>query len=522
MSHYDVHSLYGYSEGQPTHDACEEVTGKRCITVSRSTYPGVQRYIGHWHGDNTSKWSHVKQSLIATIEFSIYGFSYTGPDTCGFFEDSTEELCQRWMQLGAFFVYSRNHNGITFRRQDPAAWGSKFANMSKNILMERYRMLPYLYTLLYRAHVHGDSVVRSLLSNYPEDKTAWDIDEQMMWGNGLLIAPVLTEATTTVNVYFPEQRWYDYYSGAEQGTRGDWEEVNAPLDFIPLYLRGGEIVSVQKPAQTTMDARMNDLGLIVSLDDDMEATGELYWDEGNSIEPIKNGKFTLVKFFYQKGHLRSEVIVSDITQETHENSGQTVDLVFSHFEINGLSGFISKIVINGKELDDNGWQQNRNGRLQILDSGPLPIGEQFDIFIELDFENSRCNCMPGGGTAEECNAKGCIWSESRNPGVPWCYYSHQSNKINYGYRAPDAFKTETEMSGNEFDVDLTNANQDGSYSDPIENAKFQIRRINSNQARVKLTDSSSSRYEISQESLNYPNQAGSQSDNTFDIITGNA
>ena len=161
-------------------------------------------------------------------------------------------------------------------------------------------MLPFLYTLLYRAHAHGNSVVRSLLANYPEDKITWEIDEQMMWGNGLLIAPVLTEATTKVNVYFPDQRWYDYYTGTEQGIRGSWEEVNAPLDYIPLYLRGGEILPIQKPAQTTMDSRMNDLGLIVSLDDDMTAEGELYWDEGNSIEPIKNGKFTLVKFFYEK------------------------------------------------------------------------------------------------------------------------------------------------------------------------------------------------------------------------------
>ena len=92
-----------------------------------------------------------------------------------------------------------------------------------------------------------------------------------------------------------------------------------------------------------MDSRMNDLGLIVSLDDVMSAKGELYWDTGNSINPIENGKFSLIKFYYEHGHLRSEVVVADVTKETHENTGESVALGFSHFEINGLSGFISKI-----------------------------------------------------------------------------------------------------------------------------------------------------------------------------------
>jgi maltase-glucoamylase len=82
-------------------------------------------------GDNTSKWEHVKQSMIGAVEFSLFGFTYTGPDTCGFFEEATEELCMRWTQLGAFFVYSRNHNGLANRRQDPASWGPKFAGAAR-------------------------------------------------------------------------------------------------------------------------------------------------------------------------------------------------------------------------------------------------------------------------------------------------------------------------------------------------------------------------------------------------------
>jgi len=88
---------------------------------------------------------------------------------------------------------SRNHNGNYNIQQDPAVWGEEFAAMTRNILQHRYRLLPYLYTLMYRASVFGDTVIRPLFANWPEDKTTHTIDEQMMWADGLLVSPVLTQ-----------------------------------------------------------------------------------------------------------------------------------------------------------------------------------------------------------------------------------------------------------------------------------------------------------------------------------------
>ena len=122
-------------------------------------------------------------------------------------------------------------------------------------------MLPYLYTLLYRANQHGDTVVRSLFMNFQEDRTTWSIDDQMMWGKGLLISPALHQGQTTVTAYFPgvdSTRWYNYYDGAElvAGHR----TLASPLNLINLHLRGGEIIPVQKPDMTTIDSRTNGLG----------------------------------------------------------------------------------------------------------------------------------------------------------------------------------------------------------------------------------------------------------------------
>ena len=75
--------------------------------------------------------------------------------------------------------------------------------------------------------------------------------------------------------------------------------LSANLYFINLHLKGGIIIPTQEPNVTTMDSRINPLGLIVSLDENSEATGELYWDEGDSLKPLETGMYSLVEFEFK-------------------------------------------------------------------------------------------------------------------------------------------------------------------------------------------------------------------------------
>ena len=106
--------------------------------------------------------------------------------------------------------------------------------------MDRYRMLPYLYTLLYRANQFGDTVTRGLFMNFPADSKTWDNDSQMMWGDGLLITPVITPDSSSVTGYFPNARWFDYYSGDEMPVGSN--SMMAPYDHINLHTKGGVII----------------------------------------------------------------------------------------------------------------------------------------------------------------------------------------------------------------------------------------------------------------------------------------
>ncbi|XP_056297994.1 sucrase-isomaltase, intestinal [Pseudoliparis swirei] len=312
VSHYDVHNLYGWSQTEPTYKALQEVTKKRGIVVTRSTYPSSGKWAGHWLGDNFASWDQLSKSIIGMMEFSLFGIPYTGADICGFFNAAEYEMCLRWMQLGAFYPFSRNHNGKGNKRQDPVAWNSTFSEASRDVLNIRYSLLPYLYTLMYEAHAQGNTVVRPLLHEFVNDKTTWDIYKQFLWGPALLITPALEQGARSVNGYVPNARWYDFHTAKEVEVRGKMLNMPTPLDHINLHIRGGYIVPWQKPENTTHYSRKNPLGLIVALSDSGTAEGSFFWDDGEGINTVKEERYLLTSFTAESNNLSSQVIHSSL------------------------------------------------------------------------------------------------------------------------------------------------------------------------------------------------------------------
>ncbi|XP_056906491.1 sucrase-isomaltase, intestinal isoform X3 [Takifugu flavidus] len=312
VRHYDVHSLYGWSQTQPTYDAMLNVTGKRGIVVTRSTFPSSGKWAGHWLGDNTAGWDQLYKSIIGMMEFSLFGISYTGADICGFFNDAEYEMCLRWMHLGAFYPYSRNHNGKGFRRQDPVAWDAQFANYSRDVLNIRYSLLPYLYTLMFEAHTKGSTVIRPMLHEFVQDTNTWNIHKQFLWGPAMLITPALDKGVVNVEGYIPDARWYDFHTTREIGVRRQNLIMPTPLHHINLHVRGGYILPWQKPENTTHFSRKNPLGLIVALSDNGTAQGSLFWDDGEGVDNVERGRYLLTSFTAESNMLSSQVLVNGL------------------------------------------------------------------------------------------------------------------------------------------------------------------------------------------------------------------
>ena len=130
---------------------------------------------------------------------NLFGIPLVGADICGITGDTTVELCARWSALGAFYPFSRNHNSDNSIEQDPVALGPIVTAAAKTALEWKYSLLPYLYTLFFKAHTVGDTVVRPLFFEFPRDSKSYETSEtQFMWGPVLMIVPTLEENATTV------------------------------------------------------------------------------------------------------------------------------------------------------------------------------------------------------------------------------------------------------------------------------------------------------------------------------------
>ncbi|XP_071528131.1 lysosomal alpha-glucosidase-like [Panulirus ornatus] len=299
--HYNLHNLYGFTETIATNVALQIIRGKRPFVISRSTFPGQGYYGGHWTGDVWSDWFNLWQSIAGVLNFNMFGIPMVGADICGFNGNTTADLCLRWMQLGSFYPFSRNHNTDDAFDQDPVALGEDVVVASRNALTQRYMLLPYLYSLFFNAHLTGEPVARPLFFQFFKDPKTYAIDTQFMWGPALMIIPALHENVISVKAYIPHGYWYDWYHGYLVEGEGDYMNLEAPKDRIPLLVRGGYIIPTQMPANTTTSSRKNGLGLLVAPGVFGRASGEFYWDDGDSLDTVPSKAYTRMQFIAGPG-----------------------------------------------------------------------------------------------------------------------------------------------------------------------------------------------------------------------------
>nr|XP_034988351.1 sucrase-isomaltase, intestinal [Zootoca vivipara]XP_034988352.1 sucrase-isomaltase, intestinal [Zootoca vivipara] len=487
VRHYDVHNLYGWSQTKPTYDALQSVTGERGIVIPRSTYPSSGKWAGHWLGDNFSRWDQLLKSIIGMMEFSLFGISYTGADICGFNEHSNYQMCARWMQLGAFYPFARNHNGIGYMRQDPVSFDQAFEDMSRNVLNTRYTLLPYLYTLLYEAHDHGSTVVRPLLHEFTDDRTTWDIDRQFLWGPALLISPVLDENQTTVNAYFPDARWYDYYTSKDVGVRGNFSVLQADLEHINLHLRGGYIIPWQLPDLTTKASRAQPMGLTIALDDNGAAQGLLYWDDGTSIDAYENGLYLLHTFNVSQNAL-------DISL-AHEGYFDPNNLKFSEIKILGLSSKPVNVIVfqNGAPISSSHNETyDPSTQLLRIEGLQLALGQKYTLKWGQPTEDTeKFNCYPyPEPTQSTCEERGCFWEVVSTPGVPHCFYPK-----NYGYTASNIQHSAEGVTAN-LQRNAIYPNPYGSRSPAVDQLRLVVTYHYNNMLQFKIYDPNHKRYEV--------------------------
>lgn len=283
LRHDRVHNLFGYNMTRAAGEAFERISPeKRILMFSRSSYIGMHRYGGIWQGDNKSWWSHLLLNLKMMPSLNMCGFLYTGADLGGFGADVTEDLLLRWLAFGIFTPLMRNHAALGTRRQEVY----RFENTDgfRHIIGLRYRLLPYLYSEYMKAALRDEMMFRPLAFDYPDDVMAARVEDQLLLGDGMMIAPVYEQNAEGRYVYLPEEMKMVRF-GTDRTEEKILEKghhyIEVGLTDVVIFIRPGHLIPLSSGGQYVdeVDFTPENLSLI-SFEKDGAAVYEYYHDDG--------------------------------------------------------------------------------------------------------------------------------------------------------------------------------------------------------------------------------------------------
>lgn len=283
-THAQMHNVYGHLMSKATYEGMKRYDGRRPFVITRACYSGSQKYTTAWTGDNQSLWEHLRMAIPQMCNMGLSGLVFIGTDVGGFGADATPELMCRWVQVGCFSPLFRNHSSKGSTRQEPWLFGEEPLNINRKYIELRYRLLPYLYDLFHETEQNGMPVIRPLVLHYEQDEAVRDINDEFLFGEHMLVAPVVEQGKRKRLVYLPEGSWYDYDTGAcVKG--GQYMVKDAPLDVCPVFVRAGSIIPNYEPMQYVGEHPLDTLIL------------DVYPGEGSYVHYQDNGE----DFAYREG-----------------------------------------------------------------------------------------------------------------------------------------------------------------------------------------------------------------------------
>ncbi len=284
VRHDKVHNLYGYNMTRAAGEAFARLRpGKRTLMYSRSSFTGMHRYGGIWTGDNQSWWSHILLNLQQMPGLNMNGFLYCGADMGGFGADTTEDLVMRWFGVSLFTPLMRNHSADGTRRQEVTAF--EHTEDFRHLVELRYALLPYIYSEFMKAALKGDMYMMPLSFEYPEDERARNVEDQILVGESIMIAPVYQQNAKGRYVYLPEDmkllRFRSYEDYDEEVLEAGDHYISLEVNEVAVFLRKGHVLPFAEPARCSSKIDYSKLKYFTFHGKPSEY--ELYNDDGESM-----------------------------------------------------------------------------------------------------------------------------------------------------------------------------------------------------------------------------------------------
>lgn len=310
--HRKAHNVYGQQMSRATYEGLKRLQPqKRPFVLTRASFSGGQRYASLWTGDNAASWEHLRLANLQCQRLSASGFSFVGTDIGGFDKQPDGALFIRWLQLAVFHPLCRVHsmgNNIDGAAeveaetvqaaemenrmdQEPWSFGEENTVLARKAIEFRYQLLPYIYTTFYQHTRSGAPMIRSLFLYSQEDPRALEREEEFLFGEHLLVAPVLQPDLGKLDVYLPKGRWYAYQSGKlYEGQQTASFETQA--DRIPAFVKAGAVIPNYPVQQYAGERQFEAISLQVYYG---EGRSELYEDAGEGYG-YREGQYSLRTF----------------------------------------------------------------------------------------------------------------------------------------------------------------------------------------------------------------------------------
>jgi len=266
------HNLYPLRYNKAVFDITKQIEGEGIIWA-RSAWAGSQRYPLHWGGDAANTNEAMLSTLHAGMSFGLSGFPFWSHDMGGFVQSTPESLYRRWIPFGFLTSHTRSHGAPP---TEPWQYNESFVDAYRLCAEMKYKLMPYIYAQAKYCTETGLPMVRALLVEFPDDPGAWAVEDEYMFGNDMLVAPIFegdaeyaiptdySPITTSLsretsghetferNVYLPGKgRWVDYQTGKVYNP--GWNRISTSEIEAVILVREGACIPHAPVAQSTKD-----------------------------------------------------------------------------------------------------------------------------------------------------------------------------------------------------------------------------------------------------------------------------
>lgn len=356
----EVHNVYGhYWNKMLFENYAKDLPDQRLFHLNRAGFAGSQRYsIFPWSGDVSRSWSGLRAQLPVMLGMSMSGVPYIHADAGGFAGgEGDNELYVRWLQFAGFTPVFRPHGTALFELDkeaysfpsEPALIEEPFRSYAKDAIKMRYALLPYNYTLAYRQAAKGDPLVAPLYYYYPKDTAAISVEDEFMWGENILVAPVLQKGALSRKVYFPAGKWYSLQNNSKPANE-TYESIanfSTPINESAVFVKAGSFIPMNFKAEgLNSKAYISDSLVINYYLDGKPSQYTMYDDDGENKNSILFNAFELLSF---KATPSERKISFQVSSNGGKFKGKPLTRNIKIFII-GSIGFEKNVYINGNPI----------------------------------------------------------------------------------------------------------------------------------------------------------------------------